>query len=65
MSGSADNGPEDVGIRGIQRVKRKVNSATRRTLRTEYLMTCDEHGAFRLDRVSRMAEFFAQHSACM
>ncbi|CAL5220695.1 g2747 [Coccomyxa viridis] len=60
-----DDGPEDVGIRGIQRVKRKVNSATRRTLRTEYLVTCDEHGAFRLDRVSRMAEFFAQHSACM
>lgn len=62
---AADVGPEDVGIAGIQRVKRKVQSAARRTSRTEYLMTCTQHGAYRMDRVSRMADFFAQHSTCM
>ena len=63
--GGAEAGPEDVGIEGIERVKRKVQSAAQRILRTEYLCTCREHGAYRMDRVSRMASFFAQHSGCM
>ncbi len=61
----ADVCPKEVGIAGIQRVMRKVQSAARRTSRTEYLMTCLKHGAYRMDRVSRMADFFAQHSTCM
>lgn len=64
-AGAADTGPEDVGIKGIQRMQRNVQSAARKTSRTEYLMSCGQHGPYRMDRVSRMADFFAQHSACM